>query len=151
MNRISDFKPLALVELPDIGPIPGLGLTLIVGPNSAGKTRLLSDLNLRLCGDPQRSVVATRIDLKQSDFDALLKCLEEEGYIRISTDQNGRRQLTATTPYLGTAEVQQTVPIDQVRGWYDAYPAWTGAESDRSNEFLLRVGRLLVTNLSLGR
>jgi DNA repair exonuclease SbcCD ATPase subunit len=40
MKRLSDFKPLGLVELPDIAIVSGLGLTLIVGPNSAGKTRL---------------------------------------------------------------------------------------------------------------
>lgn len=50
MKRLSDFKPLKLVKLPDIGTIPGSGLTLIVGPNSAGKTRLLNDLN---CGSAE--------------------------------------------------------------------------------------------------
>jgi hypothetical protein len=67
------------------------------------------------------------------------------------TDPNGRQQLVVRTPYLGTHEVQPPVAIDEVRGWYDAYPNWTGAGSDRTNEFLLRIGRLLVTKLSLER
>jgi hypothetical protein len=149
MKRLSDFKPVGLVELPDIGAIPGLGLTLIVGPNSAGKTRLLNDLNSRLCGDPRSTVVATRIELNKPEYQPLIDCLADEGYIRISSDASGRLQLVVNTPYLGTGEVQPPVPIDQVRGWYDAYPE--GASSDRQNEFLLRIGRLLVTKLSLDR
>src|SRR5229473_4354065 len=151
MKRLSDFKPLRLVELPDIGTIPGLGLTLIVGPNSAGKTRFLNDLNSRLCGDPQSSVVATRIELNKPEYQPLLECLKNEGYIRITANPNGKEQLRVRTPYLGTGQVQPEVDLDQVRGWYDAYPPWTGASSDRPNEFLLRIGRLLVTKLSLDR
>ncbi len=55
------------------------------------------------------------------------------------------------TPYLGTQEVQPSVAMEQVRGWYDAYPTWEGSSSDRLNEFLLRIGRLLVTKLSIDR
>jgi hypothetical protein len=151
MKRLSDFKPVGLVELPDIGAIPGLGLTLIVGPNSAGKTRLLNDLNSRLCGDPRSAVVARRIELNKPEYQPLMDCLEAEGYLRISPDASGRPQLVVKTPYLGTGEVQPPVAIDQVRGWYDAYPTWEGTSSDRANEFLLRIGRLLVTKLSLER
>jgi ABC-type enterochelin transport system ATPase subunit len=79
MKRLSDFKPLKVVELPDIGPIPGLGLTLIVGPNSAGKTRLLNDLNSRLSGDPRNPVVARRIELNKPEYQPLMDCLKDEG------------------------------------------------------------------------
>jgi hypothetical protein len=151
MKRLSDFKPLGLVELPDIGTVSCLGLTLIVGPNSAGKTRLLNDLNSRLCGDPRSTVVARRIELNKPEYQPLIDCLRDEGYIRTPSDANGRLQLVVNTPYLGTGEVQPPVAIDQVRGWYDAYPNWEGTSSDRANEFLLRIGRLLVTKLSLER
>jgi hypothetical protein len=130
------------VELPDIGTVPGVGLTLIVGPNSAGKTRLLNDLNSRLCEDPRNSVVARRIELNKPEYQPLIDCLKDEGYIRISFE-GGRDQLVVKTPYLGTGEVQQPIAMDQVRGWYDAYPIWEGVDSDRQNEFLLRIGRLL--------
>jgi hypothetical protein len=150
MKRLSDFKPLALLELPDIGTVPGVGLTLIVGPNSAGKTRLLNDLYSRLCGDPRHPVVARRIELNKPEYQPLIDRLKDEGYIRISFE-GGRDQLVVKTPYLGTGEVQQPIAMDQVRGWYDAYPTWEGVDSDRQNEFLLRIGRLLVTKLSLER
>ena len=151
MKRLSDFKPLGLVELPDIGSVSGSGLTLIVGPNSAGKTRLLNDLNSRLCGDPRSTVVARRIELNKPEYQPLIDCLVNEGYIRLPLDPAGRQQLVATTPYLGTGEIQPPVGMEQVRGWYDAYPTWEGASADRPNEFLQRIGRLLVTKLSLER
>jgi hypothetical protein len=151
MKRLSDFKPLGLVELPDIGSVSGSGLTLIVGPNSAGKTRLLNDLNSRLCGDPRSTVVARCIELNMPEYQPLINCLVNEGYIRLPLDPAGRQQLVATTPYLGTGEIQPPVGMEQVRGWYDAYPTWEGASADRPNEFLQRIGRLLVTKLSLER
>jgi hypothetical protein len=151
MKRLSDFKPLRLVELPDIGAVSGLGLTLIVGPNSSGKTRLLNDLNSRLCGDPRSTVVAKRIELNKPEYQPLMDCLADEGYIRISSETNGAPQLVVKTPYLGTAEVQPPVTMEQVHAWYEAYPTWEGTSADRHNEFLLRIGRLLVTKLSLDR
>jgi hypothetical protein len=87
MKRLSDFKPLRLVVLPDVGTVSGSGLTLIVGPNSAGKTRFLNDLYSRLCGYPQSPVVATRIELNKPEYQPLIECLADEGYIRISPDQ----------------------------------------------------------------
>ena len=134
-----------------MGPSLGSGLTLIVGPNSAGKTRLLNDLNSRLCGDPRSTVVARRIELNKPEYQPLIDCLVNEGYIRLPLDPAGRQQLVATTPYLGTGEIQPPVGMEQVRGWYDAYPTWEGASADRPNEFLQRIGRLLVTKLSLER
>jgi hypothetical protein len=151
MKRLPDFKPLKLIELPDIGTISGAGLTLIVGPNSAGKTRLLNDLNSRLSGDPRSPVVATRVELNKPEYQPLMDCLEAGGYIRISPDPLGRPQLVVRTPYLGTGEVLPPVDMSQVRGWYDANSDWNDGTTQRPNEFLMRVGRLLVTKLSLDR
>jgi len=95
--------------------------------------------------------VARRIELNKPEFQPLLDCLVDESYIRISPDADGRLQLVVKTPYLGTGEVQPPVAIDQVGGWYDAYPTWEGSSSDRPNEFLQRIGHLLVTKLSLER
>ena len=55
------------------------------------------------------------------------------------------------TPYFGTGEVQGPVAFGQVRGWYDSQPEWNDASTGRTNEFLMRIGRLLVTKLSLDR
>ena len=54
-----DFKPLESFELPGIGSVQCDGLTVIVGPNSSGKSQLLQDIYLRLCGEPRALVVAT--------------------------------------------------------------------------------------------
>src|SRR5437588_6040836 len=82
INRLSDFKPLAEVMLPGAGKIPCAGLTLIVGPNSSGKTQFLNDLYSRVCGDPRRLIVAEKVEVNKPDCEPLIECLEREGYLR---------------------------------------------------------------------
>lgn len=65
MDQLSDFKPLAKVTLPNIGDIPCSGLTLIVGPNSSGKSQFLRDLYSRLCGEPRELVVALAVGINK--------------------------------------------------------------------------------------
>src|SRR5215471_14770038 len=89
MDRLSDFKPLQQVRLPGIGDIKCSGLTLIVGPNSSGKTQFLRDLQLRLAGEPRTLVVATEIRMIKPEFEPLMRCLQSEGYIEIQSDPNG--------------------------------------------------------------
>jgi recombinational DNA repair ATPase RecF len=86
MNRLTDFKPLAKVTLPGVGDIPCSGLTLVVGPNSSGKTHLLTDLYLRLCGEPRKLVVASDVRVDKPEYTPLMNCLESEGYIRKYTN-----------------------------------------------------------------
>jgi len=79
MERLSDFKPLAKVTLPNVGDIPCCGLTLIVGPNSSGKSQFLRDLYQRLCGEQRALVVASNVQLnKLPDYESWIKLLEAE-------------------------------------------------------------------------
>lgn len=94
--------------------------------------------------------MARRIELNKPEYQPLIDRLKDEGYIRISSE-GGRDHLVVKTPNLRTGEVQPPIAIDQVRGWYEVYPTWEGTSSDRHNEFLQRIGRLLVTKLSLER
>ena len=150
MERISDFKPLAKVVLPDVGEIPCAELTLVVGPNSSGKTQFLADLYSRLCGEPRDVVVASDVQLNKPEYARFMELLETEGYIRTTIDPgNNQRQIVPRTTYVGTGNAFQPLTHDQAQSWYHAYDG--ALASGRSNEFLNRIGRLLVTKLSLER
>jgi hypothetical protein len=77
---LTDFKPLKKVTLSGVGDLRCTGLTLIVGPNSSGKTQLLRDVGLRLNGVPRPLVVAQAIELDPLDVDDLIKALVGAGY-----------------------------------------------------------------------
>ena len=53
------------------------------------------------------------------------------------------------TTYVGTGNPFQPLTHDQAESWYNAYDG--AVASGQSNEFLNRIGRLLVTKLSLER
>ena len=77
---LTDFKPLGKITLSGVDDLRCTGLTLIVGPNSSGKTQLLKDIGGRLSGEPRHLVVAQAIELDPLDVDELIKALVEEGY-----------------------------------------------------------------------
>jgi AAA domain, putative AbiEii toxin, Type IV TA system len=153
MNRLIDFKPLAKVTLPGVGGIPCSGLTLVVGPNSSGKTHLLTDLYLRLCGEPRKLVVASDVRVDKPEYTPLMNCLESEGYIRKYTNpDNNQTQIIGNTTYVGTGTALQPINPSQAEEWYHAYthPA-EGVDFGPRNQFLSYFGRLLVTKLFLDR
>ena len=153
MNQLTDFKPLAKVTLPGVGDIPCSGLTLVVGPNSSGKTHLLSDLYLRLCGEPRKLVVASDVRINKPEFAPLMECLKSEGYIRTQMNPgNNQTQIIGNTTYIGTGASLQPITPTQAEEWYHAYTHPTeGVDSGPRNEFLSYFGRLLVIKLFLDR
>src|SRR6266478_5259482 len=99
-QRVSDFKPLQLIELPGLGELDCSGLILLVGPNSSGKTQLLRDVHDRLMGSMRNFVVARRVELqKPVELNPYLSCLQEEGYIRMEG-----QTIIPTTTRAGTGE-----------------------------------------------
>ena len=152
MNRLLDFKPLADVTLPSAGKIPCAGLTLIVGPNSSGKTQFLNDLYSRLCGEPRRLIVAETVEINKPDYKLLIQYLERDGYLRRRVNPgNGREELVARTTYVGTGQALPIIEVNQAEAWYSAYDGTPDIQSSRPNAFLGYFGRLLVTRLSLDR
>ena len=151
MNRVTDFKPLAEVILPGVGPIPCSGLTIVVGPNSAGKTHFLTDLYSRLCGEPRDLVVASDVRINKPEYAPLMECLVSEGFIRryVNPD-NYQEQIIATTTYVGTGATLDTIRPQQADEWYNGYDS-AAADPRRRNEFLYYFGRLLVTKLFIDR
>src|SRR5436309_14300781 len=104
MERLSDFKPLGQVEIPDLGDLQCSGLIVLVGPNSSGKSQLLQDLYKRLVGEPRELVVASETQIEKPPLDDLLRCLEDEGYFSTIVDDAGATQMRPLTMYLGTGQ-----------------------------------------------
>ena len=75
MQKLSDFKPLSHLSLPDLGQIDCSGLIVVVGPNSSGKSQLLHDLHKRLTGEHRALVVASSLRLDKPNFEQFLECL----------------------------------------------------------------------------
>jgi hypothetical protein len=150
MNRLTDFKPLAEVTLPGVGQIPCSGLTLVVGPNSSGKTHFLTDLYSRLCGEPRNLVVASDVRINKPEYAPLMQCLVSEGFIRryVNPDNN-EEQIIPSTTYAGTGTAFQTIQSQQAQNWYNDYD--NPAANPRLNVFLHYFGRLLVTKLFIDR
>ncbi len=148
------FKPLADVTLPDIGHIDSGGLTLIVGPNSSGKSQLLRDLDARLSGQPRNLVVAKRITLGKpsANYEEFADWMLEQGFFRKLKDENGTVHLRPTTTYRGTGQPIAQVPESQIQSWHSSYISNFDPEvGARPNEFLNFFGRLFVTSLFLNR
>src|SRR5260370_30352186 len=102
MERLSDFKPLGRVALPDLGDLQCSGLVVLVGPNSSGKSQFLQDLYTRLSGQPRQLVVATEVDVEKPQLEPFLKCLEAEGFFTTFSDEGGTSHFRPQTMYLGT-------------------------------------------------
>jgi len=150
MNRLSDFKPLRQVTLPGTGDIECSGLTLIVGPNSSGKTQLLQDLHFRLSGNPRNLVVAKDIELAKPQFDRLMECLHTEGYIELRRDGSGTPiQILPRTTYLGIGQTVPNFTYSEAKSWHHSYEP--SRNNGQQNHFLTQIGQLLVSALFLDR
>jgi hypothetical protein len=151
MDRLSDFKPLEKVTLPDIGDLQCSGLILIVGPNSSGKSQLLQDLYLRICGEPRSLVVAKEVRIGKPEYEPFLRCLESEGYFTSFIDDSGISHWRPLTTYVGTGQAVTQIQHVQAQNWHNSYQP-IGESNLRSRiEFLNYFGKLLVTALFLER
>jgi hypothetical protein len=149
MEKLSDFKPLERVVLPELGDLDCSGLILLVGPNSSGKTQLLRDLYHRTKGDSRKFVVAQEIKLGKPEFEPFLSCLEREGYIERVVDGNGTRQFRPKTTYVGTGEpAAQAIPEGNAQVWHQSY---VDSNPASQQAWLSQFGRFVVTALFLDR
>lgn len=151
MEKLSDFKPLERVTLPEVGELRCAGLVLVVGPNSSGKTQFLQDLFRRLIGEPRTLVVASDVRVSKPDYEPFIRCLESEGYFQRSYDNDGNLQWRPLTTYLGTGQAINQIQPNQGQQWHQQYQPAQEKTVRRSSEFLNYFGRLLVTALFLER
>src|SRR5712692_10408162 len=143
MEKLSDFKPLERVELPNLGELDCSGLILLVGPNSSGKTQLLHDLYQRIKGEPRKLVVAREIKLRKPEFEPFLSSLVRDGYLTEFDDGSGTK-LRPTTTYVGSGQAAQPITANQAQQWHQGYQEDTPGASPRRSEFLLYFGGFVV-------
>ena len=148
MATLRDFSPLESITLPSLGTIDSSGLTLIVGPNSSGKSQFLRDIALRLSGEPRQLVVATDVKLRYLAYTDLLPVLKERGFLTEFEDDAGTKHLRPLTTYAGSGQQAQQIPVAQLQTWYNTSQS-TQNTFKRRDEYLGYLGRFLVTALFL--
>lgn len=147
MERLTDFKPIGKIVLPDLGGLACSGLTVVVGPNSSGKSQLLRDIRDRISGEPRELVVAETLDLAELDYKTFLKCLKNEGYIFSTWDDNDQEQYIPMTTAIGTGQGAKNVGSQQLEQWQSQ--ATNAIRRKRKNEYYGWFSRFLVTGLFL--
>jgi hypothetical protein len=126
----------------------GLGLILIVGPNSSGKTQLLQDLYRRITGQVRTLVVAERVEIRKPEpLKPFLECMEREGYFATITDDAGNELLRPLTTFVGSGEAAQQIQPSQSEQWWTSYSTSNVGTTRQPIGFLGYFGRLLVTAL----
>jgi len=150
MKSLTDIKPISKLSLPGVGDIQCSGLTVIVGPNSSGKTQLLQDIYHRLIGRARTPVVASSITITKPD-QTFFNVLEREGFIKKYFDDNDNAHWLPLTTYLGSGQGASPVQANQADNWYSSYDSTKEFHARRPNEFLSYFGRMLVSALFLDR
>lgn len=83
MTPLTLPNPLKSIAVPNIGTIQPSGLTVVIGPNSAGKTQMLKGLQAKLLGQSRKLVVCEKIDLERpAALTPLIESLCSIGHIR---------------------------------------------------------------------
>ena len=136
-KKLSDFKPLKRLVLPDLGELDASGLTVFVGPNSSGKTQLLRDIKERITGDVRDLVVAAELEIERPNFLELVECLKSEGDIETFRDDNDNELVRPRTIFAGAGQAAQQVAVNDASNWHaqsvqgsgrrrkDQYLGWT--------------------------
>ncbi len=153
LPSLFDLNPLKSITIPNTERIEPKGLTLIIGPNSAGKTQLLRDIYSRLCGKPRKLVVCKDVEINhQSDFTSVLNVLESEGHIRRSTDAHNNVIVKAIIPAFGESSQAWSLSETTAKLYFEKPVSIGKAPQDSaSDKFLEHFGRSFVTALFLER
>lgn len=147
MEKLIDFKPLKRVVLPGLGELNCAGLTVIVGPNSSGKTQLLRDIKERVVGEVRDLVVATELEVEVPELEPFIQCLKAEGFINSIFDDNDQEQYVPSTPFLGMGQPAQNIQSAQATQWHTT--AVQPSKRKRKNEFFNWWAPFLVSALFL--
>lgn len=97
-----DFNPISSITIPGIEKISHKGLTVIVGPNSSGKTQLLHDIEHVIQGKRRQLIVAEDIEYKKPEnYETFIQTLEFEGYLKRTFNSNGQKIINKISPNFG--------------------------------------------------
>ncbi len=147
MNKLTDFKPIKALQLPDLDNIKCSGLIMVVGPNSSGKTQLLRDISQIISGEPRDLIVTERLELSNFDYTTLITCLKAEGYISSFWDNNDQEQYMPMTTAIGRGQGPQNVGTAQLQQWQNQSVA--PKKGKRKDEYFSWFSRFFVTTLFL--
>jgi hypothetical protein len=149
--KVASVSLFAGVRLPDVGFLAPQGLTVIVGPNSSGKTLLLKEIRDRLIGEPRPLIVACDVLVKKpSHVKRFVDNLVEAGFADIQVDDQGNPVFAPNTPRLGTSQQIGPVPVQNIDVYYERCKIYEGVDAPPKNanrEFLGYFGPLLMTSL----
>lgn len=100
--QILEFNPISSITIPGIGEINHKGLTVIVGPNSSGKTQLLHDIEHVIQGKKRQIIVADDIEYKKPEnYEIFIQTFESEGYLKRIFNTNGQKIIKKISPNFG--------------------------------------------------
>lgn len=148
---IAELRPIEHISLPSIGELSIQGLTVLVGPNSSGKSQLLRDIYMRISGEPRKLVVAETLTVRRFDYVPFIGTLKAHGYVEEFEDEKGVSHLRPRTTYVGMNQGLGQIQKQQAQDWFTKHDTTSTSPSGRvyRDEFLYYFGRLLVTALFL--
>src|SRR4051794_12820546 len=116
MPKLLDFNPLISIAVPNVGRVEPRGLVLVIGPNSAGKTQFLRDIQGRVLGQARKLVVCDDIEIRRpQSLDSLLDVLFAENHIRRRVDENNNVYIEPRVPHFGGNSSNWSLPEHQVK------------------------------------
>ncbi|MBA3316264.1 MAG: hypothetical protein H0T47_23625 [Planctomycetaceae bacterium] len=126
MPSLIDFNPLKSIAIPNIGRVVPNGLVLVIGPNSAGKTQLLRDVQGRVLGKPRELVVCDEIEISRPpSLSPLLDVLLAENHISRRVDNNNNLFIDTQVPEFGGDSSNWSLLEGQVQSYF-AHPVSIG-------------------------
>jgi len=153
MPKLLDFNPLKSIAIPNIGRIEPKGLVLVIGPNSAGKTQLLRDIQGWVLGQARKLVVCSDIEIcRPSALEPLLDVLFAENHIRRRVDENNNTYIEPRIPHFGGNQSNWSLPEQQVKSFFTAPNKRAGLDRHgHTDKFLEHFGRSFISSLFLDR
>lgn len=150
MTQPAIFNPLKSIAVPNAGSMVPRGLTVIIGPNSSGKTQMLKDLQARLLGQARKLVVCENINIERPPaLDPLLDALGSTRQIRRTVDQKNREIIESLMPGLGhNSQSNWKIQFTEAQQWFNLNPDSAHQQADR---FLEHFGRAFLSSLFLDR
>lgn len=150
MTQPPVFNPLKSIAVPSVGSMVPSGLTVVIGPNSSGKTQMLKDLQARLLGQSRKLVVCEKIELERPpELEPLIDTLCSMRQIQKTFDEHNRPIVQTLMPGLGHhSQGNWTLQFSEVQNFFNTRPDPALNQTDR---FLEHFGRSFLSSLFLDR
>lgn len=121
MPKLLDFNPLKSLAVLNVGRVEPKGLVLVIGPNSAGKTQLLRDIQGRVLGQARKLVGCDDVEISRPpSLEPLLDVLFAENHIRRRVDEHNNVYIEPRIPHFGGNQSNWSLPENQVKSYFTA-------------------------------